>query len=92
MYKYATTTKYGRILLSVHDQLVVEVPEDCVAEERKCLDEAVNGAFQETLLYKIVSDESIGYSFHQLKANTINDDNVESILMKSRKVVSNAVH
>ena len=67
MWKYANETKTGNLLLSVHDQLVVECPEKDVEYERDVLDHAMNGAFQETLQYKIVSDEKIGYNFMELK-------------------------
>ena len=67
MWRYADKTEAGELLLSVHDQLVVEVPEVAVESEREILDYAMNGAFQEELLYKVVSDEKIGYTFGELK-------------------------
>jgi DNA polymerase-1 len=67
MYRYCTTTRAGQLVLSVHDQIVVQVPTDCIMEERKLLEEAVNGAFQEELNYQVISDEAIGNCFGALK-------------------------
>lgn len=67
MWMYADETETGNLLLSVHDQLVVECPEKDVEHEREVLDHAMNGAFQETLQYRVVSDEKIGYNFGELK-------------------------
>ncbi len=67
MYQYCSKTKHGRLALSVHDQIVVEAPQEHVEEERKILEEAVNGAFQEVLKYKVISDEAIGNCFGALK-------------------------
>lgn len=63
MWRYATTTKYGYLCLSVHDQLIAEVPKAAVEEEREILKLAVNSAFQDELLYEVVSDEAIGDNF-----------------------------
>lgn len=67
MHHFATHCKFGELRLQVHDQLVVEVPESEVETARKVLEEAVNGAFQETLQYQVISDEAIGHNFAELK-------------------------
>lgn len=67
MYKHTQVSKYGHLVLSVHDQLVSEVPEDRLDEERAAMDEAVNTAFQELLKYRVVSDEAVGHHFGALK-------------------------
>jgi len=54
------------LLLSVHDQLVIQAPiagQDMAAAK---LEKAMNGSFQEVLKYQIVSDESRGENFAQL--------------------------
>lgn len=65
MFRYATTTAYGQLVLSVHDQLVVQCLDDpaIVEIERSRLEDAMNGSFQEILRYKVTSDESLGYNF-----------------------------
>ncbi len=67
MYSYCTTSQGGELVLSVHDQLVTEVPIDSLGLERNILAEAVNGAFQETLRYEVRSDESVGMNFANMK-------------------------
>jgi DNA polymerase-1 len=57
----------GNLVLSVHDQLVVEVPRAELEAGRQALAEAVNGAYQEVLRYEVRSDESIGNNFAELK-------------------------
>lgn len=57
----------GDLVLSVHDQLVVQVPVHALESEREVLKRAVNGSFQEVLKYQVRSDESIGNNFGALK-------------------------
>lgn len=66
MYDYCTKTRNGQLVLSVHDQLIVQVPQDCVKEESQTLEQAMNGSYQDTLKYKVISDESIGASYAEL--------------------------
>lgn len=66
MLRYARTTKHGQIVLTVHDQLVVQCPIEHQAEEAKILEAAMNGSFQDLLKYDVNSDESIGYNFADL--------------------------
>lgn len=66
MYDYATHTKHGEIVLSVHDQLVVQTPIEYLEEDRFVLAGAMNGAYQDILKYQVISDESIGYNFAEL--------------------------
>jgi len=57
----------GQIVLSVHDQVVVQCPEADVWQVRDFLAHAMNDSFQDRLGYEIVSDESIGANFAKLK-------------------------
>jgi len=67
MLTYATTTEQGSIVLTVHDQLVAQCPTEHVKAERTILEKAMNGAFQEILRYKVISDEAVGQNFAVLK-------------------------
>ena len=66
MIRYCGTTKHGALVLTVHDQLVTQVPEEALEIEKPIFEEAVNGSFQDVLGYKVTSDESVGYSFAEL--------------------------
>jgi len=66
MYRFCEE-ECGNLVLSVHDQLVVEVPRDDLEQGRQALARAVNGAYQEVLKYEVRSDESIGNNFAELK-------------------------
>lgn len=72
MIRYAETTLYGQLVLTVHDQLVTQVPDDpaSINLERTLFEDAVNGSFQEVLRYKVTSDESIAYNFADLKGTS----------------------
>ena len=72
MIRYAETTLYGQLVLTVHDQLVTQVPNDpaSINLERTLFEDAVNGSFQEVLGYKVTSDESIAYNFADLKGTS----------------------
>lgn len=67
MWQYCTMSGRGELVLSVHDQLVVQVPEADVEYERERLRLAVNGSYQDVLRYEVRSDESIGHNFAELK-------------------------
>lgn len=67
MYDYCMSTVRGELVLSVHDQLVIQVPQAELQAERVVLERAVNGAYQEILRYEVRSDESIGMNFAELK-------------------------
>lgn len=66
MIRYASKTKHGQLLLTVHDQLVIQCPIEHQDAEAMLLEWAMNGAFQEELRYTITSDESRGYNFANL--------------------------
>lgn len=66
MIEYARTTKHGQLLLTVHDQLVIQCPVEYQDEEAALLERAMNTSFQGILQYKITSDESRGYDFAAL--------------------------
>lgn len=67
MYRYASSTTQGQLVLSVHDQLVIQVPTEHVQTEREVLREAVNGSYQDILKYRVLSDEAIATNFGDLK-------------------------
>jgi DNA polymerase-1 len=67
MYAYATTTHTGQLVLTVHDQLVVQCPINNIVEEREILERAVNGSYQDILKYEVRSDEAIGMNFAECK-------------------------
>lgn len=60
---YAKHTKYGHIVLSVHDELVIECPIEHQDTEAAILERAMNGSFQDVLDYKIISTEARGFNF-----------------------------
>ena len=57
----------GEIVLSVHDQLVVQVPRDNLDAGRALLKQAINVSYQEILKYTVTSDEAIGNNFAECK-------------------------
>lgn len=65
MLAYCQITKYGELMLTVHDELVIQVDEEYVATESKLLASVMNGSFQETLKYKVISTGSTGYNFSE---------------------------
>jgi len=68
MLNYYHTTMYGELVLTVHDQLVTQVPDfpEAIEHERVVFGTAMNGAFQEILKYEVRSDETIGRNFAEL--------------------------
>jgi len=66
MIDFAKTTYTGELVLSVHDQLVIQCPRDDVDAEAKNLEAAMNGSFQERLRYQVISEEDRGYNFSEL--------------------------
>lgn len=67
MYQYCTNTEEGELVLSVHDQLVAQVPRSSAASEMKILEKAMNGSYQDVLLYQVMSDPAVGETFGALK-------------------------
>jgi len=66
MLYYATHTKHGRLVLTVHDEIVIECPIEHQDEEAALLEKAMNTSFQDRLDYQIISTESRGYNFGEL--------------------------
>jgi len=66
MIRYCETTKCGQLVLTVHDQLVTQVPIEALELEKPIFEEAVNKSFQDVLGYKVTSDESVGYNFAEI--------------------------
>ena len=67
MYLYSKNTKSGELVLTVHDQLVAQVPIGEEEREMAVLEGAMNGAFQDVLQYKIISDSATAMTFGDLK-------------------------
>jgi DNA polymerase I-like protein with 3'-5' exonuclease and polymerase domains len=67
MIDFYKTTKTGQIILTVHDQLVIQCPIDFLELERETLRKSVNGSFQSVLKYEVRSDEAVAYNFAELK-------------------------
>jgi DNA polymerase-1 len=60
---YAQNTKHGQIVLSVHDEIVIECAIAHQDEEAKLLAHAMNSSFQDILEYQIISTEARGPNF-----------------------------
>lgn len=59
---------HGELVLTVHDELVVQVDAEHAEAEALLLEEAMNSAFQETLRYKVISTGSQGHNFAEASA------------------------
>lgn len=57
----------GELVLSVHDQLVEQVPISEAHKEDRVLQDCVNGAYQQVLKYEVRSDPSYGFNFADMK-------------------------
>ena len=68
MIAYCNATQHGMLMLSVHDELVIQVPEEYLESEGKLLESCMNGSFQETLKYKVISTGSTGHNFAEASA------------------------
>lgn len=79
MWRYATTTKNGNLLLGVHDQIVAEVLKEAKVEEEAILEQAMNSAFQDELQYKIVSDPAWGENFGMMIKGTSKDETEDEV-------------
>jgi DNA polymerase-1 len=66
MIDFGKRTSTGELVLSVHDQLVIQCPIDDVDTEAANLETAMNGSFQEWLKYQVISEEDRGYNFAEL--------------------------
>jgi len=66
MIRYSETTITGKLVLTVHDQLVAQCPIQDLAVESAKLEAAMNGSFQSVLRYKVTSDAAYGYNFAEL--------------------------
>lgn len=68
MLDYCQNTKHGELVLSVHDELVIQVDEQYVASELDLLETCMDSSFQETLKYKVISTGSMGHNFAEASA------------------------
>ncbi len=68
MLAYCQNTKHGELVLSVHDELVIQVDAEHLEAESKLLESMMNGSFQETLKYKVISTGSTGHNFAEASA------------------------
>lgn len=66
MLDYCENTRTGELVLTVHDQLVAQCPIEDAEREAQLLGAAMNGAFQEILRYRVISDEFRGFNFAEL--------------------------
>jgi len=68
MIAYCNATKHGNLVLSVHDELVIQVPAEHLEAESALLETCMNGSFQEELKYKVISTGSTGHNFAEASA------------------------
>jgi len=68
MLDYCRTTQHGSLVLSVHDELVIEVDKKYEQAEAILLEDMMNGSFQETLKFKVISTGSKGTNFSEASA------------------------
>jgi len=68
MLAYCLATKCGNLMLSVHDELVIQAPIELAAEESALLEECMNGSFQNILKYQVISTGSTGHNFAEASA------------------------
>jgi len=66
MIDYDELNGSGELILTVHDQLVIQCPIEDADREALRLEQAMNNAFQDTLRYKITSDGERGYNFAEM--------------------------
>jgi DNA polymerase-1 len=65
MLLYQKTRKGSRLLLSVHDELVISAPEDAIEREANCLTEAMCSAL--AMSVPMISDYKVGNSYQETK-------------------------
>ena len=65
MLLFQKTRQGSRLLLSVHDELVISAPEDAVEREAQCLVNAMCHALQMDV--PMVSDYKVGNSYQETK-------------------------
>ena len=68
MIAYCNATEHGQLMLSVHDELVIQIPEEHMETESALLAACMNGSFQEELRYKVISTGSTGHNFAEASA------------------------
>lgn len=68
MYYFASNAKDGgEIVLTVHDQLVIQCPKNDIEVNKQLLKQAMNGSYQDILKYQVTSDEATGANFAECK-------------------------
>lgn len=67
MIDYSDITESGELILTVHDQLVAQVPIADALREQELLKISVNGSFQSVLKYEVRSDAGWGWNFADAK-------------------------
>jgi len=68
MLDYCQNTTHGELVLSVHDELVIQVDTEHSEAESELLEAAMNGSFQDVLRYKVISTGSQGLNFSEASA------------------------
>src|SRR5574343_240228 len=66
MIRYTNVTKHGQLLLTVHDQLVIQCPIEHQDKEAKLLEWAMCGSFQDALRYTVQAELSKGYTYAEV--------------------------
>jgi len=65
MLDYCQKTKHGMLMLTVHDELVIQVDIEHAEAEAALLEACMNGSFQDVLKYKVTSTGSQGLNFSE---------------------------
>jgi len=65
MLAYCQKTKHGQLVLTVHDELVIQVDTEHAETEAALLEACMNGSFQDVLKYKVISTGSQGLNFSE---------------------------
>ena len=68
MLDYCSKTERGELMLTVHDELVIQVDVAHLEAEQKLLETCMNSSFQDVLKYKVVSTGSTGHNFAEASA------------------------
>jgi len=68
MLAYCNATQHGNLVLSVHDEMVIQVDEQYLESESALLKACMNGSFQDVLKYEVISTGSTGHNFAEASA------------------------
>ena len=68
MLDYCLHTIHGELVLTVHDELVIQVDTAYAETEQLLLEQTMNGSFQDALKYQVISTGSTGHNFAEASA------------------------